>query len=225
MLSLPVTSKKLKLTSLSKSSKTFELMLNPEYYSVKSTIRYKEDETANDANPGYSYKYTGTPPREINIGPIILDVTGAIPFKSTLLDQSITKMIENLEEVVYDYDGDTHQPPLIKVEWGSNSFEAKLLTIDVKYTLFAENGDPLRAEISLSMREYISPEEIMAKRKKSSPDLTHLVEVKDGDTLPLMCNRVYKDCSYYREVAEINGLDDFCTLTPGTFLYFPPLVD
>lgn len=231
MLSLPVTSKKLRLTSYDPNtnaevpSKTFELMLNPEYYSVKSTINYTDDEHANGHCTGDSFKYTGAPSRDIDIGPFILDVTGAVPFKSTLLDQSITKMIEKLEEVVYNYIGKNHEPPAIKIEWGSNSYTAKLKSMDVKYTLFAEDGDPLRAEVTLSLKEYKKGEEIASVEKPSSPDLTHLVEVKDGDTLPLMCNRIYKDCSYYREVAEINGLDDFRHLTPGTFLYFPPLVD
>lgn len=232
MLSLPVTSKKLKITAFCEDGspdsnyEPFELMLNPESYSIKSTINYVQEEKANGNSTGASGKYTGHSERELVLDPFILDVTGAIPFKlAKMLNESITDMIKHLEEVVYDYDGTNHEPHILQLEWGSSIHWAKLKSMDVKYTLFAENGDPLRAEVSLTMMKYKDIKEILAEQKKSSPDLTHLVEVKDGDTLPSMCNRVYKDCSYYREIAEINGLDDFRHLTPGTFLYFPPLVD
>jgi len=67
-----------------------------------------------------------------------------------------------------------------------------------------------------------SQEEALAAQR-SSPDLTHVVEVKEGDTLPLLCYRVYKDCSYYPQVAKANNLTDFRHLKPGTKLSFPPL--
>jgi nucleoid-associated protein YgaU len=42
--------------------------------------------------------------------------------------------------------------------------------------------------------------------------------------LPLLCNRIYNDPSYYREVARINNLSNFRNLEPGLILRFPPLV-
>ena len=64
-------------------------------------------------------------------------------------------------------------------------------------------------------------QELAANR--SSPDLSHLVEVRDGDTLPLLCDRIYGDAAYYVDVARFNGLDNFRQLTPGVRLHFPPL--
>ena len=221
--------KKLKLTPCNEDGtvinkhKPFEVMLNPEYYSVKSSIQYTVIEVANGKD--VEYKYVGHTAREIVLAPLILDVTGAVPYTLSALYKSLNEVIEHLEKVTYKVDGDAHEPPVILLEWGDFSEKVRLDSMDVKYTLFAENGDPLRAEVSLTLSEYRTPQEIAAEQKTASPDMTHLVEVKDGDTLPLMCNRIYKDCSYYREVAEINGLDDFRHLVPGTFLYFPPLAD
>jgi len=39
----------------------------------------------------------------------------------------------------------------------------------------------------------------------------------------LMCYRIYRDASYYPEVARHNGLTDFRNLVPGTRVSFPPL--
>lgn len=222
--------KKLKLTACNEKGKPltklkpFELMLNPENYTVQSNVHYTDDAAdGNTSGAGSKFKYVAA--KEITLGTFILDVTGAVPFTLSALYGSMKEVIDHLENVVYNFDGEIHRTPIVLVEWGILSYKAELKSMSVKYTLFAENGDPLRAEVTLSMQEYLTEEEKAAREKKSSPDLTHFVEVKVGDTLPLMCNRIYKDCSYYREVAEINGLHDFCHLTPGTFLYFPPLVD
>jgi nucleoid-associated protein YgaU len=47
--------------------------------------------------------------------------------------------------------------------------------------------------------------------------------VRDGDTLPLLCERIYGDPGYYIDVARFNGLVHFRCLEPGTRLHFPPL--
>jgi len=225
MLSTQIFLKKLKLTACDDNGmpltklKPFEVMLNPEYYTVQSKVEYT-DATDEDEN---RFKYVA--PKQITLAPFILDVTGAVPHTLSALYKSMKEVIEHLENVIYNFDGEIHRTPIILIEWGDLSYKAELQSMDVKYTLFAENGEPLRAEVTLHMQEYLTEKEKIAREKKSSPDLTHFIEVKDGDTLPLMCNRVYKDCSFYREVAKINGLDDFRHLTPGTFLYFPPLVD
>jgi nucleoid-associated protein YgaU len=50
------------------------------------------------------------------------------------------------------------------------------------------------------------------------------VEVKAGDTLPMLCYQIYKDSSYYLAVARLNQLQNFRQLQPGQLLRFPPLV-
>uniref|UniRef100_A0AAU6WLI4 LysM domain-containing protein n=1 Tax=Chryseobacterium endophyticum TaxID=1854762 RepID=A0AAU6WLI4_9FLAO len=59
--------------------------------------------------------------------------------------------------------------------------------------------------------------------KKNSPDLTHKRTIQDGDTLPLMTERIYGDSKYYLEVAKVNNLINFRQLVPGEELYFPPI--
>jgi nucleoid-associated protein YgaU len=95
--------------------------------------------------------------------------------------------------------------------------------MSVDYTLFKPSGEPLRAKVKLSFSGFMSKEEEALRANRSSPDLTHLIEVKAGDTLPMLCYRVYKDCSYYLEVAKVNGITNFRDLQLGTKLHFPPL--
>ena len=49
------------------------------------------------------------------------------------------------------------------------------------------------------------------------------IEVKAGDTLPILCHRIYKESAYYPAIARINNIRHFRDLKPGQRLYFPPL--
>ena len=59
------------------------------------------------------------------------------------------------------------------------------------------------------------------RANKSSPDLSHVVTVKAGDTLPLLCYDIYGSSNPYIKVAAVNGLTDFRDLQPGQQLMFP----
>ena len=88
--------------------------------------------------------------------------------------------------------------------------------------MFRPDGSPLRAIINATFTEVLSQPAAQGEDKKSSPDLTHIRVVKEGDTLPSMANDIYGDFSYYLEVAKANNLQDFRNLMPGQKLYFPP---
>jgi nucleoid-associated protein YgaU len=77
--------------------------------------------------------------------------------------------------------------------------------------------------VKLSFTNAMSPQEEALRANRSSPDLSHDVVVVEGDTLPLLCYRIYRDSSYYPEVAQVNGLSNFRRLKPGMRLFFPPL--
>jgi LysM repeat protein len=135
----------------------------------------------------------------------------------------VKTQLSQLNAVVYNYDGSDHEPNIVRLLWGSLIFYGRLDSMSVTYKLFKPSGEPLRALVKLAFTGFVSKSEESLKAKRSSPDLTHVVEVKAGDTLPLLCNRIYKDCSYYLDVAEVNGIDHIRDLKPGQKLYFPPL--
>jgi nucleoid-associated protein YgaU len=61
------------------------------------------------------------------------------------------------------------------------------------------------------------------EENNSSPDLTHYRVIKKGDTLPLMCYRIYGDSKYYIQVAKANKLSNFRHLKEGEEIFFPPI--
>lgn len=156
---------------------------------------------------------------------LVLDGTGAVPqLPPQASAGEVSQQVKQLKNVVYHYVGEKHEPSIVKLQWGQSfSFVGRLSSMTVDYTLFKPGGDPLRAKIKLNFGSYMSNKQEALKADRQSPDLTHRVLVKAGDTLPNLCYRIYRDSSYYLAVAEFNQLDSVSVVAPGTQLYFPPL--
>ena len=203
--------------SVDRARPVFEALINPAGYGHDFTIRYARNQALGQA--GNEAKFHASQPEKLNLKELVLDGTGAVPGTSMPVKDQVTA----LRNTVYTYVGTKHEAPIVQVVWGSLIFYGRAENLKFDYTLFMPNGEPLRAKITLAFVEYTSAAEIVKESQPSSPDLTHLVVVRAGDTLPLLCDRIYRDPAYYREVARINGLTAFRQLLPGSRLRFPPL--
>lgn len=201
-------------------SKSFTAMLNPSDFKQKRQISYNTEPVLGQV--GSQTKFSAVAPDTVNFS-ILLDGTGAVPRVPGQPPLEVAQHIATLNAVVYKYDGSEHEPDHVRLLWGTWIFYGRMRSMSVQYTLFKPSGDPLRAKVDLEFVEFMSAKETELIADRSSPDLSHLVIVRDGDTLPLLCNRIYGDPSYYREVAHFNRLNSFRRLTPGSRLYFPPL--
>jgi nucleoid-associated protein YgaU len=83
--------------------------------------------------------------------------------------------------------------------------------------------EPLRATARAKFKGFVEDNLRVAMENNSSPDLTHVREVKKGDTLPLMTFRIYGDSKYYLEVAKANNITNFRKLEVGQRIFFPPI--
>ena len=195
----------------------FQTLINPSGYGHDFSIRYSKNQAL--GQPGNETKFSASQPEKLSLKELVLDGTGAIAGTT----QSVNQQIDSLRNTVYTYVGSKHEAPIVQVVWGTLIFYGRVEGLKFDYTLFKPSGEPLRAKVTLHFVEYISAAEIVKETKLNSPDLTHMVVVKAGDSLPLLCYQIYRDCSYYMEVARINGLTCFRSLQPGQKLRFPPL--
>ncbi|SRR5450830_218845 len=205
--------------SVDKSQTAFEAMINPASYKRQLSINYNKKKTLGQSSA--EPKFSAVCPETLTFDNLVLDSTGVV---ALLGMQSVKTMVDALLAVIYDYNGKKHEPNYVRLLWGTFIFFGRAESISIDYTMFKPSGEPLRAKVSLSFTGWMSTEESSLRANQSSPDLSHLVEVAMGDTLPLLCSRIYNDPSYYREVARINNLTNFRNLEPGLMLRFPPLV-
>lgn len=205
--------------SVAKGKTAFEAMINPASYKHQLKIDYstKKSLGQSSAEP----KFSAISPEVLSFPELVLDATGVVALIGM---ESVPTLVDRLLKVIYVYEGDKHEPNHVRLLWGSFIFFGRAESISIDYTLFKPSGEPLRAKVSMSFVGWMSKQEDTLRANTSSPDLSHLIEVKVGDTLPLLCSRIYNDSSYYREVARINNLTNFRNIEPGLLLRFPPLV-
>lgn len=196
----------------------YTVMINPETIKWQRSIEYNEQQAPNTSAP--SQKYKSTPVEKLNFD-IVIDCTGIVDSKRVDMAQEISA----LESIIYTYNGKIHRPNFVKVQWGKSLvFKGVLKSMDASYTLFKPDGSPLRAKISLGFSEYISPQNVEELDCKESPDITHLVNVVDGNTLPQLCEKTWNDDTMYIQVAQYNNLNKFRNLKGGQKLIFPPII-
>lgn len=197
-------------------SEGFKVKLNPSSYSRERSIEYSDKKAMGQHAGEAKFSAYGVDTVKFDL---ILDGTGVTGDSKT----DVETQIKSLESVVYSYVGNKHEPNVVRLLWGSLILYGRLTSMSMEFTLFKPSGAPLRAKVSLSFRGSMTAEEESRRANRSSPDLTHSVEVKAGDTLPLLCYRIYQDSSYYMEIARVNNISNFRDLKPGTRLYFPPI--
>lgn len=199
----------------------FEVMLNPESYKHDHSISYSEKKALGKS--GTEMKFNATNAEKVSFD-LVFDGTGVVkPTTQSSKTPAVKEQIKQLNNIIYTYDGNNHEPNHVRLLWGSMIFFGRLTSLNIRYTLFKSDGTPLRAKISLSFSGFLSKEEEALRANRSSPDLTHTVVIRDGDTLPLLCYKVYSDSALYLRIARENKLSDFRNLTPGTKVHFPSL--
>lgn len=196
-----------------------EALINPESYTQSYKLKFSKSGQGQGSS-GQQLKYEYSEPGEMSFD-FLFDNTGIID--GTPRD-SIADDVQKFRKVLTDYKGDAHEPRHFKLVWGENSiFKGRVTSLDITFKLFRPDGTPLRATAKVTFKSSIEEEKRAATEDRQSADLTHIRKVKAGDTLPLMCFRIYGDSKYYLDVAAANGLDNFRSLTPGTEIRFPAI--
>ncbi|MFV0267277.1 MAG: hypothetical protein ACK5HT_09090 [Draconibacterium sp.] len=209
----------------------FRTLLNPEKY----VFKYKVEQNSQQASGTSSSapRYNRTPPEDLDLE-FIFDRTGVLlnyGDPSTASDDhlsvdegvGIADDVDQFKRVVFDYNGDEHRPNYLIITWGTLLFKGVLTEMDITFKLFKSDGTPLRATATAKFKGFIEDNLRVALENNTSPDLTHVRVVTEGDTLPLMTFRIYGDSKYYLEVAKVNKITNFRKLKVGQQIFFPPI--
>jgi nucleoid-associated protein YgaU len=208
----------------------FRSLLNPEKYNLKYKVEQNQRQAAGTS--AASPRYNRTPPEDLELE-FIFDRTGVLinygrPGEedntlSTDEGQGIADDVDQFKRVVFDYNGNEHRPNYLVLSWGALLFKGVLTELNLTFKLFKPDGTPLRASATAKFKGFIEDNLRVAMENNSSPDLTHVRIVNEGDTLPLMTHRIYGDSKYYLEIAKVNKLGNFRKLRVGQEIFFPPL--
>lgn len=151
---------------------------------------------------------------------------------------SVTTLTDRVYELAKIEPGG-HAPPICTFIWNADfpgadvsanvgnqrrtHFQFVVQSVSQKFTLFSPEGVPLRARLSLTLREYKTLDQQLDQLNLSSPDRTHSHVTQEGETLSHVASQHYLRPGRWRPIAEANAIDDPRRLTPGLFLTIPPL--
>ena len=208
----------------------FRTLLNPETYMFKYKIEQNDDQASGTS--ATAPRFNRALPEDLELE-FVFDRTGVLTDygaagtadDKTFKDEGrgVIDDIEHFKKVVFDYNGEEHKPNYLIISWGTLLFKGSLSEMDITFKLFKPDGTPLRAVAKAKFKGFVEDNLRVAMENSSSPDLTHVREVREGDTLPLMTCRIYGDSKYYLEVAKANRITNFRKLETGLRIFFPPI--
>jgi LysM repeat protein len=117
----------------------------------------------------------------------------------------------------------THRPPIVKFAWGGLTFRALVEKVTGRFTLFLDSGVPVRATLTVGLKEYVDPKDGPRGTKTESADHTKTYVVKLGDSLSSIAAAEYGDAADWRPIAAANRIDNPRVLAPGSRIVIPPL--
>jgi hypothetical protein len=151
---------------------------------------------------------------------------------------SVTQYSDQIYQLI-KIEPDSHAPPICEFIWNTsfpgadiseemgnqkrNSFTCVMESVRHQYTLFSPEGVPLRATVTVSLREYKTLDEQLAQLNLNSPDRTQVHVLQAGETLSSLAGDHYLRPGLWRLIADENDIEDPRRLTPGTFLTVPPM--
>jgi len=142
-----------------------------------------------------------------------------IPGREASDVRQYTDQIARLVEV----DTELHRPPVCDLRWGVfDIFTGVLTTLNQRFTLFLDDGTPVRATLTCDFIEVGTQAQARATELHSS-DVVRTRQVRRYDTLQSLAANEYGDPALWRPIATANGIVNPRDVRPGTVLTIPRL--
>lgn len=205
---------------------------NPTEYSVSKSNAWKPN--ANKGHNVQELEFGGGQNRQLQME-LLLDVSapsanrGAGQQSSPRLQKTLNTLLKMM--MVADSGGykgtnsGMSEPPRLRLVWGQFTpeigFYCCMTNCSVKYTMFNEDGVPIRATANLTLLETYDPLPPTNPTSLGEPG-RRLHSAVDGERLDWIAYQEYGSAREWRRIAEANHLQDVRDIRPGTVLVIPP---
>jgi len=134
---------------------------------------------------------------------------------------SMLSKLPGIAKGLMDIDSNLHAPPVCLFIWGTFIFQCIIERVTKRFTMFLPEGIPVRATLSVTLKEYREVDVQVKEISVLSADLTKRWAVAQGDSLWSIAAREYGDPEDWRLIAEANEIDNPRILYPGQELIIP----
>ena len=192
--------------------KRSKVIFNPAEYSIQKGNQFSSTPLPGLSNPIVSFVNGDA------------DVLTMDLFFDTYTDRESSDVREETEKiaVLLDIDPKLHAPPPVLFRWGPLRFKAVIERLSQRFTMFREDGVPVRATLNVTFKEYRTLDDQLNPPNESS-DWSKRRIVAENDRLCLIAAIEYEDPTVWRVIADANDIENPRLLQPGRELLLPPL--
>ncbi|RKP46832.1 peptidoglycan-binding protein LysM [Trinickia fusca] len=99
---------------------------------------------------------------------------------------------------------DRREPPVVVFTWAGPLFTGMISKLDQKFTMFLRSGIPVRAELSVTFKRVLTPEEDQHDQGKFN--CRQLWLVRENDRLYMIAQKTLGSPDQWRLIAQTNGI-------------------
>lgn len=195
---------------------------NPSTISFSKSARYgRNPNQSSGADP--TVQYHGTDATELKLQ-ILLDAVEDQPLGS--VQREVERLLSWTNVPASKKNEPGASPPELRFTWGAlkinkaHTFVGHLEQVDVTYEMFARDGRPLRAAVSLTLKS--KSEEPALQNPTSGAERSRRSHVlRRGETLQSVAYLFFGTAAAWRMIAAMNGIDDPFRIRPGRELLLP----
>jgi nucleoid-associated protein YgaU len=202
-------------TAPGKFGQEITVLFNPNQISITKSVNWREAPTAQRDVP--ASQHTHADPARLTMD---------LFFDSY---EAGTDVREHTDRIAYlmtvEKHGNMHRPPICRLFWGRSGmfFQGVLENLSQRFSLFLEDGWPVRATLGCTFKEWRGDEEEAKRQNRQSADVVKTHLLRRGDTLSTVAFAEYHDPALWRPIAEANGITDPFALPYGRLLVIPTL--
>jgi len=203
------------------AGKKLPCLFNPSELEISLGTTWQGSEQINETGVP-ELKYTGNSSGSMSLE-LFFDTTSTGKSVTTYTNDIIKLTAVDKSLPGYSAEKMNGRPPWVIFHWGKfHSFRAVVESLKITYVYFSSSGDPLRARVSLTLKQLDDKEKFPAQNPTSGtplPQKSH--QVLPGETLDRIAYRYYGDPTRWRAIAAANGVSDPFGLRPGQTLDIP----
>lgn len=195
-------------------------LFNPKQLAFSRSVGWKSASAAGKDVP--ELQFTTAEPRTLSLD-LFFDTYDTPIAKKEDVRKEYAEKVLHLSTV--EKHGDKHRPPICRLRWGAPGyfFQGVLQKLDQKFTMFLEDGTPVRATLTCTFMEWRTNYDNLNLQYLKSADVAKVWVVKRGDTLSSIAAHEYMDPGLWRPIAAKNNIDNPLDLAPGRVLMIPQL--
>jgi hypothetical protein len=228
-----MTLQKASIQPLEGSESMIEAMFNPDQISYTKVNNWSYHPTNGQSLPPGSFS-NGSP--AILVVTLIFDGTedGANVARTVNQLNKLTKVDEHLDNGrvagahgAAASQSQQHRPPKVSFMWGNYlSFDAVIQKVFTKFTLFLDDGTPVRATVEVTFWQ-IADENVFPNQNPTSGGRTgeRIHRLGPRETLDQVAYASFGQTGLWRALAAFNGIDDPLRLQAGDAILLPARID